>query len=234
MHIQFRVNGYYDWEKAELHPGVQITPADVKALRAKQDADGRWLVRVEKKTATHHDANIPESAICEFIVWQAVHAGNEWSRHDAAVELMKVSYKHHGRQDHIEEVHVHDQRQHVAVHPATGEKVETWLKPHEELIDAKIEHCLQEYSDQLDAQALEAGGVKIIWEKGETWQEALARAKSTDAGKQAIDAAGARTSATLASARRTCEAAKARYLDNKVEAHTHIKAHFGSHLKKGA
>lgn len=108
MHVHFRVSGYYDWEYADKHPGVQVTEADVRALRAKQDHAGKWLIRVEKLADTHHDTNIPEQAICQYIVGQALHAGREHTREEAACHFLQQSYRHHGKRAHVRAVNVHD------------------------------------------------------------------------------------------------------------------------------
>lgn len=108
MHVHFRVCGYYDWEHADKHPGVVVTQADVRALRAKQASDGRWLIRVEREADTHHDTNIPEQSICAFMVGQALHAGNELSREEAACHFLRHSYKHHGKRSHVLQAIVHD------------------------------------------------------------------------------------------------------------------------------
>lgn len=253
MHIQFRVNGHYDWESAEMHPGVQITPADVKALRAKPDNNEKWLIRVEKKLDPNHpnsfhDANIPEQQICYFMLWQAVHGGNEWARNDAACELMRHSYKHHGRVDHIEDASAHD----------SG--------PNEELFDSFATRCLDEYRAQLAHEArwaaavgdaLIAAGVSAETAKHVSGlviagapaaqidtalkvggadpahvQSALATApyaEDSDAGKAATSAAQSQIDATIASAQRTAGNTKTRYMREGSPMHDHVRAHFAPH-----
>jgi len=107
MVITFDVSGFYDWEPADQHPGVKITEADVKQLRAKKLADDRWAIRVEKTLDTHHDTCIPEVQICSYLVGRTA-AGDELSRQDAVLHLLKTSAKHHVAKRHVKSVSVHD------------------------------------------------------------------------------------------------------------------------------
>ena len=108
MRISFDVCGFYDWEHADKHPGVEIKPSDVKALRAKQLHDGKWAIRVEKQLDTHHDVMIPELSVCLFMTQQAAHAGKELTREDAVCHFLRESNKHHITRKHVKGVSVHD------------------------------------------------------------------------------------------------------------------------------
>lgn len=116
MLIHFAVSGYLDWEPAEKYPGVVITEADVRGLRAKQLTNGGWHLRVEKeahirdaegKLAHYHDTNIPELTICMHLAAQAA-VGSELTREDCVVHFLRQSSKHHVLRKHVQDVMIHD------------------------------------------------------------------------------------------------------------------------------
>jgi hypothetical protein len=105
MVITFGVKGFFDWEPAELHPGVQITQKDVDQKRAKKLADGRWAIRVEKTQPSHHDTCITEVQLCDYIAGRTA-VGAELSRQDAVMYLLGQSAQHHVARRHVCEVTV--------------------------------------------------------------------------------------------------------------------------------
>lgn len=107
MQVTFKVRGFYDWEEADKHPGVQITKADVKGLRAKQLMNDKWAIRVERAADTHHDVNIPEMQVIHYMVHQAL-VGAEPTREDAVCHLLRASNRHHIARKHIVSVEVTD------------------------------------------------------------------------------------------------------------------------------
>lgn len=66
MKIVAHVNKFYDW--APVPADVQVTDADVKAMRVKSSGGGGWLMRVTREVPTHTDIQLPESQIIALII----------------------------------------------------------------------------------------------------------------------------------------------------------------------
>jgi hypothetical protein len=107
MRVTFGVSGFYDWEPADKHPGVQITEADVRGLRAKQLVNGGWHVRVEKELETHHEVGIPELQVCAHLAGQVL-AGKDVTREEVICYLLRESNKHHIARRHVTSMTIHD------------------------------------------------------------------------------------------------------------------------------
>ena len=145
MRITFDVSGFYDWEPADKHPGVQVTEADARAMRAKKLANGGWHIRVERTLDTHHDVSIPELSLCMYVAQQAAYAGKDLTREEAACYFLRSSNAHHIARRHVRGVVVHDDGPNKALMEAVLAQLQ---------LDPKVaEGALARYLEDVDMQA---------------------------------------------------------------------------------
>jgi hypothetical protein len=109
MQITLDLRGHYEWAPPQLEPGtkLEITQADVTALRAKQMADDTWHLRVDVKKSQQYYQSIHEPNICQQMCG-AVIKGEEKTRADVVVSEVVGTFKHHGARRHMVAVYVHD------------------------------------------------------------------------------------------------------------------------------
>ncbi len=105
MRISADVTGFYDW--APCPSDVEITPADISAMRVKQMSDEKWHMRVERLADTHHDVGIPEETICRRMA-ALEKLGREPSREVVVSEILRESFRHHIHQRHIAKIVLQD------------------------------------------------------------------------------------------------------------------------------
>ncbi len=66
MRIVVQVSSYYDWE--QVPHDVEVKPADIKANRVKPAANGGYVMKVTRKTASYTMVNISEETIVQRII----------------------------------------------------------------------------------------------------------------------------------------------------------------------
>lgn len=86
MRIFIHVSSFYDWEPVPAD--VEVTEADIKALRVKPADTGGWLMRVSKSLPngelTHTDVQMPEGELVALIIDDAIKQRNFLNRAEAA------------------------------------------------------------------------------------------------------------------------------------------------------
>lgn len=116
MLVHCDVSGFYDW--VPVPEDVEITDEDKASGAVKLMQDDEWYARVAFDKETHHDANIPEEAICRRLA-ALEFLGKRSSREEAVVEILRSSFEYHLDLEHLVKISVTDS----GADPALYEKV---------------------------------------------------------------------------------------------------------------
>lgn len=125
MRIIIHVNAHYDFEP--VPDGVAPTQADINGGRVKQNAAGKWLMRVKKFRPTHTEVMMPETQVIAQMVMDLLRNKVVVTRSEAVGRYLSSVMVEHAHPKWMHDVEVHDDGPdealfsgYVAAHVACG------------------------------------------------------------------------------------------------------------------